>query len=427
MKTPIASFDSRSWHARVVSLLLVSLLLWSGLAAARAASTAAEVKNLSLNGGLEDGKARLVIEAILKGLPGDQEKAIFSTALQHSIKITRDKLTDSIAATFDILAGEPKELALTITGEGEIRQVTGAALADWSIRLETNGVRTLVLRPRKADKPITQLAVTITAEREFKDWPNPLTPLTLTPAQPALFSGYIKVESTPDLDVQPGDISGLIPIELKFLPDPMRGEAKPDEPVALAFRFQGAAYSLPLRITSADPEARRVVLRDFKLTGQLSDQTAAFALTATARVKNPHGASLTLLSGGVALTELERQPGWRVRSDQGRLVLVFDGPGEFPIQLKFNAAVRHNGTWNAIDFRVAPSAAAADRPAGAGRRHAVRVRRRGPARAHRQRLHQLPAVGRRGEAVVERGARPRPKANCSTPPRCSRKSASARA
>ena len=355
MKTPIASFNSRSWHARVVSLLLVSLLLWSGLAAARAASTAAEVKNLSLNGGLEDGKARLVIEAILKGLPGDQEKAIFSTALQHSIKITRDKLTNSIAATFDILAGEPKELALTITGEGEIRQVTGAALEDWSIRLETNGVRTLVLRPRKADKPITQLAVTITAEREFKDWPNPLTPLTLTPAQPALFSGYIKVESTPDLDVQPGDISGLIPIELKFLPDPMRGEAKPDEPVALAFRFQGAAYSLPLRITPADPEARRVVLRDFKLTGQLSDQTAAFTLTATARVKNPHGASLTLLSGGVALTELERQPGWRVRSDQDRLVLVFDGPGEFPIQFKFNAAVRHNGTWNAIDFHVAPS------------------------------------------------------------------------
>src|ERR1035441_3831174 len=340
MKTPIASFDSLSGHARVASLLVVSLLLWSGLAAALAASTTAEVKNLSVNGGLEDGKARLVIEATLKGMPGDQEKAIFSTALLHSIKISRDKLTDSIAATFDILAGEPKELSLTITGEGEIRQVTGAALEDWSIRLEPSGVRTLVLRPRKADKPLTQLAVTITAEREVKDWPNPITPLTLTPAQPALFSGYIKVESTPDLDVQPGEISGLIPIELKFLPDPMRGEAKPDEPVALAYRFQGAAYSLPLRITSADPEARRVVLRDFKLTGQLNDQTAAFTLTATACVKNPHGASLTLLSGDVALTDLERQPGWRMRSDQGRLVLVFDGPGDFPIQVNFNAAVR---------------------------------------------------------------------------------------
>src|ERR1035437_9555261 len=356
MKTPITSVDSRTWHFGVVSLLLIPLLLWSGLAAVRAASTTAEVKNLSLNGGLEDGKARLVIEAILKGMPGDQEKAVFSTALQHSIRITRDKLTDSVAATFDILAGEPKELSLTITGEGEIRQVTGAALEDWSIRLEPSGVRSLVLRPRKGDKPITQLAVTITAEREFKEWPNPVTPLTLTPAQPALFSGYIKVECTPDLEVQPGDISGLIPIEPKLFPEPMRSEAKPDEPEALAFRFQGAAYSLPLKIAAADPEARRVVLRDFKLTGQLNDQTAAFTLTASARVKNPHGASLTLLSGGIALTDLERQPGWRVRSDQGRIVLVFDGPGDFTIQLKFNAAVGHSGTWNSIDFHVAASA-----------------------------------------------------------------------
>src|ERR1039458_403735 len=110
MITLLTSFDSRSGHARMVSLLLISLLLWVGHEAAPAASTTAEVKNLSLNGGLEDGKARLVIEAILKGMPGDQEKTIFSTALQHSIKITRDKLTDSIAATFDILAGEPKEL-----------------------------------------------------------------------------------------------------------------------------------------------------------------------------------------------------------------------------------------------------------------------------------------------------------------------------
>ena len=127
MKTPIVTFDSCSRHARVVSLLMVSMLLWSGVAVARAASSAAELKNLSLNGGLEDGKARLVIEAILKGLPGAQEKAIFSTALQHSIKITRDKLTNSIAATFDILAGEPKELALTITGEGEIHQIGRAS------------------------------------------------------------------------------------------------------------------------------------------------------------------------------------------------------------------------------------------------------------------------------------------------------------
>ena len=356
MKTPTASLDFRSRNARVVSLLLVPLLFLSGLPAARAADATAEVKNLSLNGGLEDGKARLVIEAILKGLPGDQDKAIFATAIEHSIKITPEKLTDSILATLDVLQGEPKELPLTITGEGEIRQVTGDALLDWGVRRETNGTRTLVLRPRKTDKPLTRLTVNVVAERELKGWSNPLTPLTLTPAQPALFSGYLKVESAPELQVQPDKISGLIPIELKYLPDSLRGGTKPDEPEPLAFRFQGAAYSLPLRISFADPEARRVVLRNCKLTGRLGTQTAAFTLTATARVTNPKGGSINLLSGGVALADFEPQPGWRARLDQDRFVLTFDGPGEFPIQLKFNAAVRQRETWNAIEFHVASSA-----------------------------------------------------------------------
>src|ERR1035438_5213912 len=223
MNTPIVSFNSRPWHTHVVSLLLVALLFCSGLIAGQAASSTAELKNLSVNGGVEDGKARLVIEALLNRLPGDQDKAIFATALEHSIKITPEKLTDSIFATLDILEGEPKELPFTITGEGEIRQVTGEALLDWSVRQETNGLRILVLRPRKTDKPFTRLTFKIVAERELKSWPNPLTPLTLIPAQPALLSGYLKVESAPELQVQPDQISGLIPIELKFLPESQIG------------------------------------------------------------------------------------------------------------------------------------------------------------------------------------------------------------
>jgi hypothetical protein len=356
MKPRIVPFNSRSWHGRAGSFLLVSLLFSCGLIPGQAASTTAELKNLSVNGSVEDGKARLVIEALLNRLPGDQDKAIFATALEHSIKITPEKVTDSILATLDILQGEPKELPFTITGEGEIRQVTGEALLDWSVRQETNSLRTLVLRPRKTDKPLTRLTVNIVADRELKGWSNPLTPLTLTPAQPALFSGYLKVESAPELQVQPDKISGLIPIELKFLPDSMRGAAKPDEPEPLAFRFQGVAYSLPLVISFADPEARRVVLRNCKLTGQLGPQTAAFTLTATARVTNPKGGSLNLLSGGVALADFEPQPGWRVRLEQDRFVLTFDGPGEFPILLKFNAAVRPREAWNTIEFHVAASA-----------------------------------------------------------------------
>jgi hypothetical protein len=339
-------------NCNLLGALMSACLFFSGF---EASSATAELKNLTVNGGLEDGKARLVIEAALNGLQGDKEKLIYATALQHSIKVARDKLSHTITAAIDILQGDPKELTLLINGEGEIRQVTGETLQDWSVRQETNGVRTLILRPRKTDKPLTQLAVTITAERELKALGN-MTPLTLAPPQPALFNGYVKVESTPDLEAQVVTTSGLVPIEQKFLPEPLRGEAKPDDPEPLAFRFHGSAYALPLRITIADPEARRVVLRNFKLVGQLTDQTAAFTLTAMASVKNPKGGSLALLSGGVALTEAQPDPNWRLRLDQGRFILVFDQPGEFPIRLKFNASVRQADGWNYVDFQVAPSA-----------------------------------------------------------------------
>src|SRR5688572_14330757 len=351
------AFDNAKHHGErrsLAALNLAGILLVLFSLSSRGAQT--ELKDLSINGGVQDGKARLVIEAQLHGLTGDKDKLLFSTTLQHVWQIAREKHTHTIAATLDVLQGEPKEFPLTITGPGEIKKVTGENLQDWSVRQETSGVRTLVLRPRKTDKPLTQLAVVIVAERELRTWTNPVQPLSFAPPQAALLNGYLKVEIAPELNAQPTNSSGLVPIEPKFLPEALRTETKPDEGEPLAFRFHGSAYALPLSITLADPEARRVVLRDFQLRGQLDDRTAAFTLAATAHVKNPRGASVVLLSGGVALAEVARHPDWRIRFESGRFILVFDKPGEFPLRLKFNAAVREGAGWNSVDFRVVPAA-----------------------------------------------------------------------
>jgi hypothetical protein len=326
------------------------------LAVAQPPPVEAELKNLKIDGGIEDGKARLVIEALLNAQPGSRDKLIFATSLQHTIKPTKDKVTHQLALTFDILQGKAEELPLTIAGDGEIKQVTGEGLQDWSIRQEANNTRTLILRPKKGDKPLTQLVVTVVAERELRVWRNPVPTFTLTPPQPALFNGFVKVEPSSDLELQADGPTGLFPVDAAYLPAALKTEPKPDEPEPLAFQFHGSAYTLPLKITVGDPETRQVVLRDFKLTGQLGEQTAAFTLGATARVTNPKGGTLIFLAGGLALTELPQHPDWRVTSDRGRFILFFNKPGDFPITFKFNAAVRSNGGWNAIDFRVAPSA-----------------------------------------------------------------------
>ena len=104
-----------------------------------AAPDETEIKNPSINGGVADGKLRLLIEGLLHESTADRDKLLFSTALQHSIKVTHDKLVHQLTLTLDILQGDPKELPLTISGEGEIKQVTGEALQDWSIRQEAGG------------------------------------------------------------------------------------------------------------------------------------------------------------------------------------------------------------------------------------------------------------------------------------------------
>ena len=403
------------------SLAFALVLPWL-IASASAADAEAEIKNPSINGAATDGKLRLTIEGLLNGSPGDREKLIFSTTLHQSIKAARDKITSQLAVTLDILQGEPKELVLTLSGEGQIKQVTGEALADWSIRQEADGTRRLILRPKKGEEPLTKLSVNIVVERALNSSKNPVTILTLTPPQPELFHGFVKVESAPELDIQADAPTGLLPVEVKYLPqmgvsdqpertgdlpyakpvpgkpgfayspydeskgyidlrgfppgtevkDPYSGKSffvpgelpseikpdqtKPDEPEPLAFQFHGSAYTLPLKITIADPEMRQVVLRDFKLTGALTGQNAAFVLTANAHVTNPKGGSLMLLSGHLALTELPQHAEWRVVLNRGHFMLVFDKPGDFPLQFKFNAAVLHDAGWNAVDFRVAPSA-----------------------------------------------------------------------
>ena len=146
-------------------------------------------------------------------------------------------------------------------------------------------------------------------------------------------------------------------------------------------------------------------MQDFKLVGDLGGDVAAFTLTANVRVENSKGGSLELLAGPVALTAIGAHPNWQMRAERKSISsLTFDRSGVFPIQIKFNAAVGQNDGWNAVDFRVAPSILQPIVLQGLAGGHAVSIRRRGAARTHRHKFHELSAGGRLGEIFVEAGA-----------------------
>ncbi len=336
---------------RILSLLLSSFLVPVAFTAD------VDVKDLSVNGGVApDGKAKLTIEGTFGSPRPSDQKVLFSTGIRHHIAVSREKITNTLSVTLDVLQGDPKEFTLTIGGEGDIKQVIGEALLDWGIRQAPDGARVLILRPKKGDKPLERMEVTVIAERDLREWKSPVAAFTLTPPQPGLSSGFVKVDGSHELSVRAEAPSGLLPMEQKFLPEALRGQTKPEDPEPLSFQFHGGTYVLPLNISVGDPETRQVVLRDFKLVGQLNAQSATFTLTATARVANPTGGSISLLSGGVGLTEVPQHPDWRLTAGEGNYVLRFNKAGEYPLQFKFNAVTRASGPWNAVDFRVASSA-----------------------------------------------------------------------
>ena len=99
---------------------------------ALAADTVAEVKNASFTSG--EGGGRIIIEATLKGTTDDPAKVIFATAIQHSMRVELDKITHIARVQIEVIQGEPKEIPLGLSGEGEVKQVTGEGLLDGSVR-----------------------------------------------------------------------------------------------------------------------------------------------------------------------------------------------------------------------------------------------------------------------------------------------------
>ena len=98
-----------------------------------------------------------------------------------------------------------------------------------------------------------------------------------------------------------------------------------------------------------------VTLTDFKLAGNLSGGLADFTLTATAHVEEMKGGTLDLLSGPVALTDIDTNRNQKIWADHSHFYLEFDRRGVFPVRVRFSAAVRQQDDWNGVDFQVAPS------------------------------------------------------------------------
>ncbi|MBI1178579.1 LysM peptidoglycan-binding domain-containing protein [bacterium] len=373
----------------------------------RAADTpSGNVDQLKFGGEINEDQANFTFTGHIKGGGTNDEEAIYSSRAIASGIARADAITQTIQFEANLVRGKLRELIIAMQGDGDVQKVEGDGVLDWSVRRDREGKRYLVVRVDESKKDVRQLKFQIETRLEIEKLPIRVAPLIFVPINPALHEGLLRFVSTDDVAIKAAESSDLTRIEAAdsatLFPNlPGQGKAEP-----IAFRFFATQPQLTLELSAADPDALRVVFDQFQLTGNVSGDRAAFTLKGVARLKNPKGGELLVLSGGAALTELAPSKSYRIeyRSPEPYVVragdtlsgiarnnqfsvhelqiannlgngvlqigqklvlprpgfmpgyyLVFDQPGEFPVELKFDARLNEHDGWRSLNFDVAAS------------------------------------------------------------------------
>jgi hypothetical protein len=108
--------------------------------------------------------------------------------LQTGIQIEPKSGAQSCELKARVIQGKLREIILALRGDGEVGQVTGTELKDWSVRVDAQGKRFLVIRPIEPATnapPLTNFAVTVSARHKFEKLPAVYAPLNFLPENAA--------------------------------------------------------------------------------------------------------------------------------------------------------------------------------------------------------------------------------------------------
>lgn len=346
-------------------LLRCLLLLVAPLGALFAATRPAAVTTA-----LTPEDSRLVID--VRGTP-PPVPLFFSAVVEQTIRLDAAELAGEMHFHLHVVQGHAETFSLGLAGDGEIVEVTGNRLRDWSVRRAVGGARFLDLRVMPLPTAGAGPAPNESRDFEFTTRTRVRDPAipgrhvlpTATPGDAVGFSTQIALQPARGIEARVPSARGLIALDSTVEPSaPRRFSSTGEHRLEVELVERGAAATeLELVHTSlagkVDEAARSVA---FRLRGQLRAQKA--------------GARLPLLSGHAALTsatvgdgwhvELEpdvdgdtvessvgdRRPVTRVDTPSWHYELVADREGALVLELAFAAAIASDGDWRALDFTM---------------------------------------------------------------------------
>ena len=306
----------------------------------------AVVDKLTLNGEVEPDNASFVLKGRLRpwSQATNEAKLIYSVRSQASVWLGSHTNREQIDLETQIHQGQLKEFVLAIRGQGQIEEVTGQGVRDWSIRHDAQGAAYLVIRPAQPESTTNALTARVVASGENP--PGSFSPLILSAVAAAWQEGTVRIEADPGVRMTVSNASGLTLIEKSPAP------ATPEGTQVLLYQFSQPNPELSLVLAEADPDARRVSLEIAQLTGEVGENAVAFTLSGTATVKHPDGGRLVVLRGEAALTA--DPEGIEILQTNGVYVMVLPRAGSYPVKMQFAAKLSTQNGWKRLSFGTAP-------------------------------------------------------------------------
>ncbi len=354
-----------------ISVLRLVLLLSATLAAAFAAPQPGP--DAAGAGGLSSAAGRIVIHA--EGLT-PPTPLYFSAAVDQRVKVSAQEIVGEARVTLRVVQGKADILTLSLSGDGEIVEVVGKGLLEWSVRQAAPeprlasakaqpapiGRRFLDLKiARSEDEEASQQLEVLVRSRLAKPAvPGAAAVLLLGPGDAVGFSSKVAVTADASIDFRVTTARGLTALD--------GGRIGPEG----AQFFSVNEGQLELRLIQRGAALADAELIAAQLHGQLGDSKRSVQFRVTGQLKAlKSGARLRLLSGQAALNENTAGDGWHVELDalkEGAFAyeLVADREGVIPVDISFSAEVRENGDWQTLSFSMPAGAVVPLRLAGLG-------------------------------------------------------------
>ena len=323
-------------------LTLAATVAFATPVAPKPTDTAKVTSTLTPEGG------RMVIDA--RGVP-PPPPLFFSAAVDQTVQLTATEMSGEAKVKLHILQGKPEVLTIGLSGEGDVVEVTGRNLHDWSVRQDAGaagGKRLLDLRPLLAtgvDDP-QDFDFVVRTRLKKPTIPGKVMVLLVTPGEAVGFSAKMILRQDAAVDLQIASVTGLVPL------DESKGPREP-----LQFFATGEGH-LEIKLAQRGGSLAAAELGGTQLTGKLVEAGGSvnFRLRGQLRAQNA-GARLRLLQGRAALAEKTAGDGWHVdltMIDGGGFGydLVSDREGTLAVDLSFVAEVVEQGDWRTLDFTM---------------------------------------------------------------------------